>query len=321
MRVEEFAETLSPRLHAELDQLTVPARGWLTARPDLRRRLRRRRARHALAAAVSVAAIAIAATLAHAGSHPTVHRLPPPIASVRLRQLASRSFASSDPAPQPAALLAYGGGRLFAVVFGQRRTPLLRLDPVNLRVTGKLRASSAVAPVYGAGADGSPAAPTGVSSGGSTRLACGSAAGFSSPPGSPRWPSATADYGSLTVPLAPQRTLPARPATPGADRSPEREGHRYRHPAHHGQLGRAGRPDGSSWFLARTRRSSRSTRGLLPSARPSTSTATAAGAPPASRSDLTGSTRCPAARWSASTLPLAGSPPGGRGSHSISTAP
>ena len=152
MRVEEFAETLSPRLHAELDQLAVPAGGWLAARPDLRRRVRRRRARHALAAAASVAAIAIAAILAQAGSHPTVHRLPPPIASVRLRQLAVRSFASSDPAPQPAALLAYGGGRLFAVVFGQRRTPLLRLDPVNLRVTGKLRANSGVAPVYGAGA-------------------------------------------------------------------------------------------------------------------------------------------------------------------------
>ena len=152
MRVEEFAETLSPRLHAELDQLPVPARGWIAARPDLRRRLRRRRARHALAAAASVAAIAIAAAAVQAGSHGTAARRPPPAASVRLRALAVKSFASSDPAPQPAALLAYGGGRLFAVVYGQRQTPLLRLDPVSLRVTGKLPAKSGLAPVYGAGA-------------------------------------------------------------------------------------------------------------------------------------------------------------------------
>ena len=151
MRAEEFAETLSPRLHAELDQLTVPARGWMAARPDLRRRLRRRRARHALAAATSVAAIAIAAVLVHAGSHDTLHRSPRPTGAVSLRQLAVRSFASSDPAPQPAALLAYGAGRLFAVVLGQRQTPLLRLDPATLRVTGKLPQGTD-ALVYGSGA-------------------------------------------------------------------------------------------------------------------------------------------------------------------------
>jgi hypothetical protein len=151
MRVEEFAETLARRLHAELDEVTVPARGWMAARPDLGRRIRRRRARHALAAAAAVAAFAIAAVLVRSASHDTVHRGPPPTAPVILRELASRSFAG-NPAPQPAALLAYGAGHLFAVVYGQRQTPLLRLDPVSLRVTGKLRVKSGLALVYGAGA-------------------------------------------------------------------------------------------------------------------------------------------------------------------------
>jgi hypothetical protein len=151
MRVEEFAETLASRLHAELDDLNVPPRGWTAARPDLRRRLRRRRAVHALAAAAAVAAVVIAAVVVRAGSNDAVHRRPPPAGPVSLRQLASRSFGG-DPAPQPAALLAYGAGELFAVVYGQRQTPLLRLDPISLRVTGKLRDRSGLAPVYGAGA-------------------------------------------------------------------------------------------------------------------------------------------------------------------------
>lgn len=152
MRVEEFAETIAHRLHAELDELTVPARGWMATRPDLGRRIRRRRARQALAAAAAgIAVAAVAAVLASAGSHNTVHRRPPPAAPVRLRQLASRSFGG-NPAPQPAAFLTYGAGQLFAVVYGQSQTPLLRLDPVSLRVTGRLQAGRGVAPVYGGGA-------------------------------------------------------------------------------------------------------------------------------------------------------------------------
>ena len=151
MRVEEFAETLARRLHAELDELTVPARGWMASRPDLGRRIRRRRARQALAAAAGIAAVAVAAVLASAGSHNSVHRRPPPAAPVRLRQLASRSFGG-NPAPQPAAFLTYGDGRLFAVVYGQSQTPLLRLDPVSLRVTGKLQAGRGVPPAFGGGA-------------------------------------------------------------------------------------------------------------------------------------------------------------------------
>jgi hypothetical protein len=135
MRVEEFAETLTRRLHAELDELTVPARGWISARPDLSRPVRRRRARQALAAAAGIAVVAIAAVLASSGSHDTVHRGPQAAAPVRLKQLASRSFGG-NPAPQPAAFLTYGAGQLFAVVYGQSQTPLLRLDPVSLRVTG-----------------------------------------------------------------------------------------------------------------------------------------------------------------------------------------
>jgi hypothetical protein len=151
MRIEEFAETLAHRLHAELDELTVPARGWMTARLDLGRRIRRRRGRQALAAAAAITVVAIAAALASAGSHNAVHRRPPPAAPVRLRQLASRSFGG-NPAPQPAAFLTYGAGRLFAVVYGQSQTPLLRLDPVSLRVTGELQAGRGLPPVYGGGA-------------------------------------------------------------------------------------------------------------------------------------------------------------------------
>jgi hypothetical protein len=152
MRVEEFAETLARRLHAELDALIVPARGWMASRPDLGRRIRRRRARQALAAAAAaVAAVAIAAVLASTSSHNTVHRRPPPTAPVRLRRLVSRSFGG-NPAPQPAAFLTYGAGQLFAVVYGQSQTPLLRLDPVSLRVTGKLQAGRGVPPTFGGGA-------------------------------------------------------------------------------------------------------------------------------------------------------------------------
>jgi hypothetical protein len=152
MRVEEFAETLASRLHAELDELTVPACGWMASRPDLGRRIRRRRARQALAAAATgIAVVAIAAALASAGSHNAVHRRPLTGAPVRLRQLVSRSFGG-NPAPQPAAFLTYGAGQLFAVVYGQRQTPLLRLDPVSLRVTGKVQAGRGVPPTFGDGA-------------------------------------------------------------------------------------------------------------------------------------------------------------------------
>jgi hypothetical protein len=151
MRLEEFAETLADRLHAELDELTVPARDWMTTRPDLGRRIRRRRGRRALAAAAGITVVAIAAALASAGSTSAVHRRPPSAAPVRLRQLASRAFGG-DPAPQPAAFLTYGAGRLFAVVYGQNQTPLLRLDPVSLRVTGRLQAGRGIPPIYGGGA-------------------------------------------------------------------------------------------------------------------------------------------------------------------------
>jgi hypothetical protein len=151
MRIEEFPETLARRLHAELDELPVPERGWLIARPDLHRRLRRRRARRAVAATAGIAVVALAAVLVSAGGQDGAGRAPAPAGSARLSRLAARSFGG-DPAPQPAADLAYGDGRLFAVVYGQRRTPVLRLDPVTLQVTGRLQAGWGVPPVFGAGA-------------------------------------------------------------------------------------------------------------------------------------------------------------------------
>lgn len=149
MSVEEFSETLARRLHAELDGLPVPQHGWPAVRADLGRRIRRRRAHRAVTAAMAVTAIA--AVLVSAGSQDTSHRGPAPAGLAGLTPLASRSLGEF-PAPQPAADLTYGDGRLFAVVYGQRATPLLRLDPASLRVTGRVQAGWGIPPVYGDGA-------------------------------------------------------------------------------------------------------------------------------------------------------------------------
>jgi hypothetical protein len=145
--VEEFSEALPARLHAELDELPVPARSWTAARHDLRRRIRSRRVRQAVAAAAAVMAVAISAILVGAGSE---HGRAPAAGSARLARLASRSFGG-NPAPQPAAVLTYGGGRLFAYVYGQSEARLLRLDPMSLHVTGSLQTFGGTHLVYGDG--------------------------------------------------------------------------------------------------------------------------------------------------------------------------
>jgi hypothetical protein len=149
--VEEFAETLAQRLHDELDGLCLPDRGWTASRAGLRGRIRRRRGRQAVAAAAVIAAVAVIAVLLYPAAQKPVARHPAPAAPPTLRPLASRSFGG-EPPPAPAALLAYGGGRLFAVVNGQRLGPLMRLDPASLRVTGTLPAVWGAPPVYGDGA-------------------------------------------------------------------------------------------------------------------------------------------------------------------------
>lgn len=147
VRVEDFSEALSARLHAELDELPVRARDWTTARPDLRRRIRGRRVRQVVAAAAAVMVVAISAILAGAGSE---HGGVPVAGPARLPRLASRSFGG-NPAPQPAAVLTYGGGRLFAYTYGQSKARLLRLDPLSLHVTGSLQALGSIHLVYGDG--------------------------------------------------------------------------------------------------------------------------------------------------------------------------
>ncbi len=147
VRVEDFPEALSARLHAELDELPVPAREWTAARPDLRRRIRSRRARQVVAAAAAVVVVAISAILVGAGSE---HGGVPVAGPARLPRLASRSFGG-NPAPQPAAVLTYGDGRLFAYAYGQREARLLRLDPMSLHVTGSLQALGGLHLVYGDG--------------------------------------------------------------------------------------------------------------------------------------------------------------------------
>jgi hypothetical protein len=151
VQVEDFAETLAQRLHDELDGLTLPERGWTASRAELGHRIRRRRARHAIAATAAVMAVAVVSVLLYQGGQKSVGVHPGPAAPVTLRPLASRSFGG-EPPPPPAASLAYGDGRLFAAVSGQRRGPLLRLDPASLRVTGTVQAGWGTPPVYGDGA-------------------------------------------------------------------------------------------------------------------------------------------------------------------------
>ena len=160
MHVEEFAEILARRLHDELDGLTVPGRSWTASRADMRGRIRRRRGRHALAAAAGIAAVAVVAVFLYpAGQKPAGRHLVP-AGPVTLRPLASRSFGG-EPPPAPAALLAYGDGRLFAVVNGQRLGPLMRLDPASLHVTGTVQAAWGASPVYGDGAVWTTGGPNG----------------------------------------------------------------------------------------------------------------------------------------------------------------
>jgi hypothetical protein len=151
VHAEEFAGPLAQRLHDELDGFTVPERGWPSSRADLRDRIRRRRARHAVVAVAGIAAVVVAGAVLYVGGQPAAGRHPAPASRVTLRPLASRSFGGQPP-PAPAALLAYGHGRLFAVVNGQRARPMMRLDPVSLRVTGTLPEGYGGLPVYGDGA-------------------------------------------------------------------------------------------------------------------------------------------------------------------------
>jgi outer membrane protein assembly factor BamB len=148
VRVEEFSEALSARLHAELDEVPVPARDWIAARPDLGRRVRNRRVRHGVAAAVAVAVVASAAILA--GAAVGHGRGPVPAQPATLTPLASRSFREPCCGPPPAADLTYGNGWLFAQLMTQDRDRLLRLNPRSLRVTGSLQGGSM--PVYADGA-------------------------------------------------------------------------------------------------------------------------------------------------------------------------
>ncbi len=160
MQVEEFAETLAQRMHDELDGVSLPDRGWLASRADLRGRIRRRRAHHAVAAVAGITAVAAVVLLLYPGGQKPVGRHPAPAVPVTLAPLVSRSFGG-EPLPAPAALLAYGHGRLFAVVNGQRLGPVVRLDPASLRVTGTVHAAWGASPVYGDGAVWTTGGPDG----------------------------------------------------------------------------------------------------------------------------------------------------------------
>ena len=123
-----LAQELAGRLRDALDQLTLPEWGWPAGLADLAGRARRRRLRRGIAAVstIVVALIAVAALLAvpgRPGRGPLAARL-------AFRQLTSVWFNS------PSAVLAYGGGSLFAVLTDPAR--LVRLDPASLAVTGAL---------------------------------------------------------------------------------------------------------------------------------------------------------------------------------------
>jgi DNA-directed RNA polymerase specialized sigma24 family protein/outer membrane protein assembly factor BamB len=123
-----LAQELACRLRDALDQLTLPEWGWPAGLADLAGRARRRRLRRGIAAVstIVVALIAVAALLAAPG-RPSRG---PQAARLAFRQLTSVWFNS------PSAVLAYGGGWLFAVLTDPAR--LVRLDPASLAVTGAL---------------------------------------------------------------------------------------------------------------------------------------------------------------------------------------
>jgi DNA-directed RNA polymerase specialized sigma24 family protein/outer membrane protein assembly factor BamB len=124
-----LAQELACRLRDALDQLTLPEWGWPAGLADLAGRARRRRRLRRGIAAVStivVALIAVAALLAAPGRPGRG----PQAARLAFRQLTSVWFNS------PSAVLAYGGGWLFAVLTDPAR--LVRLDPASLAVTGAL---------------------------------------------------------------------------------------------------------------------------------------------------------------------------------------
>ena len=123
-----LAQELAGRLRDALDQLTLPERGWPAGLADLAGRGRRRRLRRGAAAVstIVVALVAVAALLAAPGR--PAHG--PQAARLAFRQLTSVWFNS------PSAVLAYGGGWLFAVLTDPAR--LVRLDPASLAVTGAL---------------------------------------------------------------------------------------------------------------------------------------------------------------------------------------
>jgi DNA-directed RNA polymerase specialized sigma24 family protein/outer membrane protein assembly factor BamB len=123
-----LAQELAGRLRDALDQVTLPEWGWPAGLADLAGRARRRRLRRGIAAVstIVVALIAVAALLAVPGRPGRG----PQAARLAFRQVTSVWFNS------PSAVLAYGGGWLFAVLTDPAR--LVRLDPASLAVTGAL---------------------------------------------------------------------------------------------------------------------------------------------------------------------------------------
>ena len=127
-----LAQELAVRLRDALDRLRLPERSWPAGLADLAGRARRRRLRRGVAAAsacvLALAAVAVAlAAPGQPGRGPQAGR---PV----FRQMASVWFSS------PSAGLAYGGGRLFAVLADPSR--LVRLDPASLAPTGALSLGS-----------------------------------------------------------------------------------------------------------------------------------------------------------------------------------
>jgi len=140
MLPEDFAANLPQRLHAALDQVVLPDRDWQAGRTDLAARVRRRRTRAAVAAAAAtvlvMAGAAVMAVSLSAGHRGDGHRSAA-ATLLRFRKTASVSLVGLPPR------LTYGGGRLFATTDQGR---LLRLDPVSLKITGRLFVGRLAAP-------------------------------------------------------------------------------------------------------------------------------------------------------------------------------
>ena len=136
------------QLHRALDAVPASGQPWSVVQPMLRsntHRLRRRRTTIVAVASLAALAAVLAVTLPGNGSHTSTPGLR---LTHHLQVVAQRSLSTINSPP-----IAVGAGSVFAAVWDSGE--LLRLDPVNLKTTGRLQVggprNGPLSLAYGAG--------------------------------------------------------------------------------------------------------------------------------------------------------------------------